>query len=311
MKAKTRRRITQAAVSVTVALAGLGITAPAAHAESCSTGWKSTTLASGLGGLENLEADGHGGFYVSGIVSGNLYHIDGSGHAETLLSGLNYPAGLRLAGNSLYFLTGDSPGGAPGTLERYDVRTRTVTRLLDNLPAPNGLLLLPDGDLLFSNLTVPPRGISRYRPSTGAFTPTWAPAVAPNGLALSADRRSVYTENDVTSEVLRIPLDAPDRSTVIGRLPGVIVGADDMASTRDGHLYVAGDIVGSIFRMDTATGAVCSIADGLNAPGPRMPPFGPTSVRIAPDGNGWALYVTSIDGTLRKMTPPTGVDLAP
>ena len=132
--------------------------------------------------------------------------------------------------------------------------------------------MLPDGDLLFSNLTVPPRGISRYRPSTGAFTPTWAPAVAPNGLALSADRRSVYTENDVTSEVLRIPLDAPDRSTVIGRLPGVIVGADDMASTRDGHLYVAGDIVGSIFRMDTATGAVCSIADGLDAPGPRMPP---------------------------------------
>jgi hypothetical protein len=34
-------------------------------------------------------------------------------------------------------------------------------------------------------------------------------------------------------------------------------------------------------------------------------------VRIDRDGNAWALYVTSMDGTLRRLRPPPGIDLTP
>lgn len=92
----------------------------------------------------------------------------------------------------------------------------------------------------------------------------------------------------------------------------MFVGTDDLDAARDGKIYVAGDIAGAIYQVTPETGAVCAIAEGLNPPGPvRMPPYGPTSVRILPDGTDWALYATSIDGTLRRLRPPPDVDLTP
>lgn len=65
--------------------------------------------------------------------------------------------------------------------------------------------------------------------------------------------------------------------------------------------------------MDTVTGAACTIITGLIKPAPflRNPPDGATSVRIVRDGETWALYVTSMDGTLRRLRPPPGLDLTP
>src|SRR5690242_16401359 len=59
--------------------------------------WQMTTVASGLGALENLEPDGHGGFYLSAINDGRLLHVDDQGNSTTILSGLDHPAGLRLS----------------------------------------------------------------------------------------------------------------------------------------------------------------------------------------------------------------------
>ncbi|MGW4355561.1 SMP-30/gluconolactonase/LRE family protein [Nocardia sp. NPDC004582] len=301
---------------VAVAVAGSVVSAPGAHAEviSCANGWQADTLASGLGALENLEADGGGGFYLTGIVNGLLYHVDSSGTATTLLSGLDHPAGLRLIGDELYFLTGNNDLAVPGTgtLQRYTVSSGAVTTLLTGLWYPNGLLLLPDGDLIISDLSIPvPAGLGRYRPSTGEFDPHWSNTPYPNGIALAADGRSIYTENDGLSQVVSIPLDAPATSTVIATIhDGLFPGLDDMEATRSGQLYLAGDTTGSIYQVDPATGASCTIATGWQAATP-IPPTGPTSVRIANDGVGWALYVTGVDGTLRRLRPPAGVDLTP
>ncbi|MET8429855.1 hypothetical protein [Nocardia sp. NPDC004860] len=299
------------------AVAGLIATAPVAHAEtdgaSCAQGWQADILASGLGGLENLEPDGGGGFYVSGIVKGVLYHVDSSGEVTALLSGLDNPAGLRLIGDDLYFLTGDGTAfTGTGTLRRYNVTTGAVTTLLTGLVQPNGLLLLPDGDLLISHLSIPiPVGMSRYRPSTGELTPHWSNTPYPNGIALTADQTAIYTENDFTSQVLRIPLDAPTAATVVaGVHDGLFPGLDDIEATQAGQLYLAGDTSGSVYSMDPATGSTCTIATGWQTPSPMLP-NGPTSVRIARDGQDWALYVTSIDGNLRRLRPPPGVDLTP
>ncbi|MED5811291.1 SMP-30/gluconolactonase/LRE family protein [Mycolicibacterium sp. 050232] len=271
--------------------------------------WQMTTVASGLGALENLEPDGRGGFYLSAINDGKLLHVDDRGTSTTVLSNLDHPAGLRLSADSLYFLTGNNPGTARGTLQRLDLATGQATTLLSGLPSPNGLLFLPDGDLIFSQLTVPPQGIGRYRPATGRHTKSWSTTPLPNGLALTPDRTALYTENSALSTVLRVPLDKPNATSTVARLPGVIAGSDDMQATRDGTLYVAGDTSGEVYAVNPATGRVCTIAKGLSQL--ALPPNGPTSVRVAPGPDGNALYVTAFDGKLRRLQPPAGIDLTP
>jgi hypothetical protein len=76
--------------------------------------------------------------------------------------------------------------------------------------------------------------------------------------------------------------------------------------TKAGDLFVAAHVEGTIYRFDPTTGASCAIASGLSSGW-----TGPSSVRVGPDGNGWALYVTVFDGTLRRLRPPAGIDLTP
>ncbi|MFI5720175.1 SMP-30/gluconolactonase/LRE family protein [Nocardia sp. NPDC051750] len=310
-------RTRSALCATALAAAGL-LTAPAAHSQilpaSCADGWVAETLVEGVGNLENLDSDGAGGFYVTGILDGFLAHVAADGTFEKIVTGLDHPAGVRVAGRSVYFLTGDGLAEAPGTLQRYDIETGAVTVLLTGLNGPNGLLLLPDGDLLFTNIGVrgAPTGISRYRPSTGEFTPTWSPVPLTNGLALAPGGTSIYTGN-MTMRLFRIPLDAPEEAPVVAGLPDFIALPDDMEATRDGDLFVADHIAGAIYRVDPATGTGCAVITGLiKRPDPvRIPPDGATSVRIARDGDSWALYVTSMDGTLRRLRPPADIDLTP
>ncbi|MFI9509564.1 SMP-30/gluconolactonase/LRE family protein [Nocardia sp. NPDC052566] len=306
-------RIRGAVLAATLA-AGICAGAPSASASvSCASGWTADTVVSGVGNLENLDSDGAGGFYVTGILDGFFAHVDAVGNFEKLVTGLSNPAGVRVAGRYVYFLTGDGADVPPGTLERYDIQTREVTTLLTDLNGPNGLLLLPDGDLLFTTLGFhgPPTGIARYRPSTGEYTRTWSSLPLTNGLALAPDGKSVYTDN-LTLRVFRIPLDDPNNPTVVAGPPTLLAVPDDMEATRAGELFVADHLEGAVYQVDTATGAACAIITGLIKPGAlRNPPDGATSVRIVRDGDAWALYVTSMDGTLRRLRPPAGFDLTP
>ncbi|MGW0183353.1 SMP-30/gluconolactonase/LRE family protein [Nocardia sp. NPDC003345] len=301
------------------ALVALGVAAvPAPEARAfptmCDQGWRMDTLVEGVGNLENLDSDGAGGFFVTGLVDGYLAHVSADGRFEKLVTGLDSPAGVRVAGRSVYFLTGDDITDPPGTLQRYDLDTGEVTVLLTGLNGPNGLLLLPDGDLLFSNIGIrdTPAGISRYRPSTGEFTRTWSPVPLPNGLALAPDGRSIYASS-ITLQIFRIPLDAPAAATIVAGVPGLLVVPDDMEATAAGDLFVADHGVGAIYRVDPATGQGCAVVTGLlKASAPvRVPPDGTTSVRIARDGDGWSLYVTGMDGALRRLRPPADIDLTP
>lgn len=279
----------------------------------CSDGWTSETVVEGVGNLENLDSDGAGGFYVTGLLDGYLAHVAADGQFRKLVTELDHPAGVRVSGRSVYFLTGDGLAEAPGTLQRYDIDSGAVEVLLTGLNGPNGLLLLPDGDLLFTTIGMRgiPTGIARYRPSTREHTETWSALPLSNGIALAPDGRSIFAD-DLTMRIYRIPLDAPDERTVIAGAPRTLGMFDDMEATRDGTLFVADHLHGAVFQVDTATGAACAIISGLIKPGPtRNPPDGATSVRIVRDGTAWALYVTSMDGTLRRLTPPAGIDLTP
>ncbi|WP_433711179.1 SMP-30/gluconolactonase/LRE family protein [Nocardia sp. CA-084685] len=299
--------------AITAGILSVGTAEAKTPSGSCADGWDVSTIVSGVGNLENLDTDGSGGFYVTGILDGYLAHIDAAGKFEKLVTGLDHPAGVRVVGRSVYFVTGDGVAEAPGTLRRYDIDTGMVTILLTELNGPNGLLELPDGDLVFATIgiTGPPTGISRYRPSTGEYTKTWSNLPWTNGLALAPDGKSIYTDN-MTLRVFRVALDDPDNATVVAGAPDLVALFDDMEATRADQLFVADHIQGAVYQIDPATGRGCTIITGLIKPGPiRNPPDGATSVRIARDGDGWALFVTSMDGTLRRLRPPAGIDLTP
>ncbi|PXX69158.1 SMP-30/gluconolaconase/LRE-like protein [Nocardia tenerifensis] len=309
-------RIRAAVLAIAISAAAAAV-APMAAADPyppmCAAGWEATTLVEGVGNLENLDADGAGGFYVTGLLDGFLAHVDSAGRFEKVLTGLDHPAGVRVAGPYVYFVTGDGLTEAPGTLQRYEIATGAVTVLVTGLNGANGLLLLPDGDLLFSTIGMngPPTGIGRYRPSTGEYTRTWSSLPLTNGLALAPDGKSIYTDN-LTMRVFRVPLDAPESPVVVAGIPNLVSMPDDMEATRSDTLFVADHAFGSINKIDTSAGQVCAIITGLIKPGPmRNPPDGTTSVRIARDGDGWALYITSMDGTLRRLRPPADIDLTP
>lgn len=297
---RTGRGIWALTLATTI-VAGLGSAAPAFAAEpdGCAE-WQVETLASGLEQVENLEPDGQGGFYLSGDTK--VYHVDGSGQVRTVLENLAAPGGLQLDGTDLYILTRQD-----GKLWRLDTVTGEFTWLTD-FPG-NGLLRLPDGNFLTTWVGTeggPSRGVSHYDTDTGAVTANWAPVPRGEGLALSPDHRTVYTDDLFTGQVYRIPLDTPDRWSVLTTVPGLIPGLDDLATSADGDIYVAAHLTGVIHRVDADSGATCAVTTEL-----PVGWAGPSSVRIAPGENGYALYVTSFDGTLRRLQPPVDVEITP
>ncbi|KAA0018535.1 SMP-30/gluconolactonase/LRE family protein [Antrihabitans cavernicola] len=273
--------------------------AQAAPISDCA-GWQVDTIAQGLGELENLVPDPNGGFYVSSLSAG-IQHVDAGGRVRPVLPGV--PAGgMSLARSNLYFV-----GGSDSGFRRLDTATGQQTLLAR--PGGNGLLRLPGGDLLTTWVGTEglvSSGVSRYHHDTGVVEANWSTVPRSEGLALSPDHKYVYTDDLLTSQIIRIPLDAPKQWTVVGTVPALYPGVDDLTMSQAGALYVAAHIEGAIHRFDPNTGRSCVIASGLS-----IGWTGPASVRIGPDGTGWALFATLFDGSLRRLRPPPGVDLAP
>src|SRR5690606_37320330 len=100
----TRARAALGAMAL--ATAGLVTTTPAAHSQilpiSCADGWQSDTVVEGVGNLENLDSDGAGGFYVTGIADGYLGHVSTDGTVEKLVTDLDHPAGVRVAEGAVH-----------------------------------------------------------------------------------------------------------------------------------------------------------------------------------------------------------------
>ncbi|MTE16282.1 SMP-30/gluconolactonase/LRE family protein [Nocardia aurantiaca] len=268
-------------------------------------GWQMDTVAKNLGDLENLETDGHGGFYVSPLNGHKIYDIDAAGEVTVIPDDAAASAmGLQRDGTTLYIIGNLADGTG---VQALDTETGAITKVSGLFG--NGLLRLPNGDLLTTWLgyeSLPPAGVSIYHHDTGAVQGNWSPVPRAEGLTLSADGSTIYTDDIITGLIYRIPVADPVHWTTVGRLDGLFPGDDDLTISQAGTLYVAAHIKGSIDRVDPATGATCSIATGFS-PGWT----GPSSVRIGPDGDNWALYVTAFDGTFRRLRPPPGVDLTP
>jgi hypothetical protein len=278
---------------------GLRPAVPATRASAACAAWRTRTLLSGQGWLENLEFDGRGSITISALTKGRILRLPKQGQLSTLLAPVFAPGGQRRLGRYLYFNTGDAvPVMSNGTIDRYDLRTGKRSTWARGLTMPNGLVFLPNGDAVVSRDVGSGTGLTRV-PAHDPKHPQieWAKVDDTNGLAVDPSGKWLYADRTFSSdgEVDRISISNPRRVQVVGHL-GAGVAPDDMTIDRSGALYIAGFGSGKIYRLDPRTHFSCAIASGLTQP---------TSARFG--GSGWHardLYVTDASGHLSELTPP-------
>ncbi|HEY5856380.1 MAG TPA: SMP-30/gluconolactonase/LRE family protein [Aldersonia sp.] len=293
-----RSLLVGAAVAVLAPLWGPG--AGTAAPSSCEP-WAMTTVAHGLGSLENLALDGRGGLLLSQnnlVVPGSLDSLDPSGQVSTVVAGVDSPGGIVVRDRVAYFVTGDStwaalPGGPTGTVDAVDLDTGARWTVARGLVAPNGLAGLPSGDLVVSGRT----GLTLVPASGSAPRPYALDGVAVNGLGLDPSGRWLYvgTSVDPVPSVYRVDVTDPGAPPQRWTIPdaGLFPVPDDLAVDSDGRVYIALNFAGLVVRLDTATGQACTLASGLTTP---------TSVRFGSERD--VLYVSSFDGTVTSLRPP-------
>jgi sugar lactone lactonase YvrE len=100
-----------------------------------------------------------GNIYVCDFDNGRVRKIDGAGTVSTLVNAPNFdrPFGIAFVGNTLYVQTDANDTGArdatTGTVWSVNTLTGTPTVRIRNIGRPRGMLALPDGRLVLSNLT--------------------------------------------------------------------------------------------------------------------------------------------------------------
>lgn len=295
-----------AAVALIAVLGGPARSASAVAITRCP--WRATTVASGLGSLENLGFDSSGTMLVSRTVgnSGQLYRLTPDGKGSTFVPNVAAPGSITVAAGAAYFTTGNSFlsgifGSKDGGIGRVDLGTGALTTIVSGLTMPNGMVRLPDGSFIVSRNLGWTTGLTKITVD-GAHETQFAPSVTmANGLTYDAAHNVVIASMDLHpgSTLAFVDVANPDHlRTVDLGLFGLFGFPDDLTVGPDGLVYLAMD-GGDIVRVDPDQHAACILASGM---------FGSTSVRFG-TGPGWnpnSLYSTDLFGTIHKLTPTAG-----
>ena len=293
-----------AAVVVTGLLLGAATAlAPTADASSSCTPWSVSTVASGFGMLENLEFDGRGSMIVSEtspIGPGALRTVAPDGDRGTLVADVESPGGLVTDGDTLYFTTGNSAAAGlvdtrTGTVDTIDLGTGVRSTYASGLAMPNGLARSETGDLFTTRNLGVAAGLSRIATDRTVSTVRTDVGTA-NGIGIGGGK--IYVANTFDLETTLTVLDANNPSGPSERIRidgiGPLTMSDDLTVADDGTVYLAKNLAGRVVRIDPETGSSCVMATGV-----------PLTSSVAFGGVGFdekALYATSFDGTVRKMS---------
>jgi sugar lactone lactonase YvrE len=303
-----------AAAAITAAAAP----APSAAALPCAP-WAMRTVSSGLepalGHLEHVVADPRGYLFISASDHDAILRMTPDGQYSTAVPLLHAPGGLLIARNVFYYATGDDADSglenrSDGTIRTIDFGNRNArATYASGLTMPDGLAMLPNGDLVVSrSVGGSQTGITLIPASDPAHPRTkWANLGDTNGIAVDPTGTYLYVDETLTnaSNVYRIRIDDPsqiDLVTSVGGAPAKRL--DDMTVDGSGVLYIAANGSGEVIRLNPGDGSTCVIASGLG---------NPSAVNFGA-GNQWPathLFVVGFDGTVRELTPPRDQTPAP
>ncbi len=237
------------------------------------------TLATGLSFPEGPVVLSDGAIAVCEIGAGRVTRVEPDGSTSLLAYTGGGPNGLALGPDgALYvcnnggiaYVDGDivpSPDYSGGSIQRIDIKSGTVRTLYSSvgghrLSAPNDLVFDADGGFWFTDSG---KKFARHREFGGLY---YARAdgsyieeiahglLAPNGIGLSPDRRTLYYTETETSRLIALnileigrvelqPFPAPGRGRLVRGLPGYQM-FDSLAVQANGDICVATLVTGCI-----------------------------------------------------------------
>ncbi len=282
------------ATVLTAMLTGTVATPAAAAPPDCPGVGAPRQLASGRGPLESIAFDAQGRLLFTSITKGALFRLEApQGAVTTVTSSLKSPGGIAVTGASEAFvgtgntLTGLTPWLGAAGIARVDLDTGAVTQVAKGLAMANGMVRASDGTFYASDDLA--KSLDRVLPD-GTVQRGWL-KLNSNGLALSADERTLYVNQMIPPKVLAVNRDSGQVS-VVAEVPEGRgwTWLDGLGIDRQGLLYVASYWSGEVWRL-TPAGNWCTVARGLTLPSAVTPGsagagFDTGSVYVTTHGGG-------------------------
>lgn len=310
MNVRTRAvRRAAGVVGATLAAAGLvtaGCTTPPADGTTCA--WTVRTVARDLPTLENLLVEPDGSLLLSVPGNESLERLAPDGTRTTVARDLPGAGGLARRNGWVYVTTGNDPvsltlGTATGTIVRIAPESGRRETWARDLVAPNGLALLPDGSAVTTrplSLLGVPSAITRVpadRPA--ALERHWSDLTGTNGAAVDPSGEWLYVSRMLAprAEVWRLRTTNPAQRERVADLGDALSEQlDDLTVADDGRVYQAAFGSGRVYRIDPATGAVCTVASGLDSV---------VAVEWSPGpGAAGTLYAATQKGVVHRLDAP-------
>jgi sugar lactone lactonase YvrE len=219
------------------------------------TGWTYRVTTRDLPDVDNLVVARDGSLYATQELPPGLAKVIQlrKGEVRPVIAGLNRADGLLLHGKFLY-ITEETAGGR--VLE-YDLSTNKM-RVLATLNHPEGIDMLPDGDLVVSEDAINGRLLRIHRTGRKAVEVIVGGLNRPQGLVVRPDGALVFAETE-TGRVL---------SYKDGKVNVVVDDLDEPDQVEiapDGALWITEDVSdGRLLRLKD--GALEVVLSGLRNP---------------------------------------------
>jgi len=251
-------------------------------------------LTSGRGPLESIAFDTQGRLLFTSITQGALFRLEApQGAVTTVTSSLKSPGGIAVTGSTEAHvgtgntLTGLAPWLGAAGIARVNLDTGATTQVVKGLAMANGVVRASDGTFYASDDLA--KSLDRVLPD-GTVQRGWL-KLNSNGLALSADERTLYVNQMIPPKVLAVER-ASGLVRVVAEAPEGRgwTWLDGLGIDRQGLLYVASYWSGEVWRL-TPAGAWCTVARGLTLPSAVTPGaagagFDTRSVYVTTHGGG-------------------------
>lgn len=245
--------------------------------------------------LENIVRLPDGSYAVSDLDRG-LRRVNADGSEGPMLADIPQMGAVVYSSGEVIFATGNSgdpamAGERSGAIHAINLDTGEYRIVADGLVAPNGLVALPNGDLLYTTALGPLMGVHRVGDPISVnvnkgFIPT------PNGLTVGPDGL-VYVASTGGFQVYALNPTTGDSWPVNGLWPGsgLTTPLDDLTAMPNGMLYAASE-VGIVWRIEPWSGVVAP-----HSADPQL--IGASSVK--PDGYD-GLVVTTFGGLVVHLS---------
>jgi gluconolactonase len=221
--------------------------------------------------LEGPCFDAQGRLYVTDIPHGRVFRIEADRSWTCVLETDGWPNGLALNADGSLWIADYRHGIRRFEPDHGRVETVLGQRNSESFKGVNDLVFDAQGRLYFtdqgqSGLHDPTGRVYRYGPD-GRLDLLLANGPSPNGLAVSADMRTLYVALTRANQVWRGPLQADGSISKMGALQTFFgpTGPDGLAIDRYGRLLVAHPSLGCVFVLN-ALGEVTHL---LRSPSPE------------------------------------------